>query len=68
MGQCDYWWISGTTEWCDLTGQSCACGGSDATCRLKRKAIVQAMEEEERISLNEAWIRARKRRSAQQAT
>jgi len=65
---CDYWWNAGEEEWCDLTGGSCECGGRQQDCSLNGKAVDAALREEEKATLAEAALRARRARRQQEAS
>ncbi|MBI2843400.1 MAG: hypothetical protein HYX78_08365 [Armatimonadetes bacterium] len=56
MAHCDYWWVAGRVEWCDLLGGNCRCGGWEESCTLKKRrrksdrhAQVQMMLDDEDI-------------------
>ncbi len=68
MGQCDYWWLDREDQWCELMSGFCKCGGSRSDCSLDDQAIAAAFEEEERVTLQEASSRARKRHGAREAS
>ena len=68
MSQCDYWLPDGTVEWCGISNSDCDCGGDQQQCPLTDQAIASALKEEEKATLEEASIRARKRRGLQDAS
>lgn len=68
MGQCAYWWTIDEDQWCDLTDNACSCEGSEAQCALSGSAISAALLEQERMTLAETAQRARRRRSAEEAS
>lgn len=35
MAECHFWWRAGETQWCDMVGNSCRCGGWEESCDLK---------------------------------
>ena len=67
MGQCGYWWIIDTDEWCDLADESCSCKGFQGRCPLGAQAI-SAAKMEEKANLAEAASRARRRRFDKEAS
>ena len=68
MSQSDYWWPDKETEWCEIISAYCNGGGDQQHCSLTDQAIASALKEEERVTLAEASIRARKRRGLQDAS
>ncbi len=61
MGECDYWLCSDATQWCDLINDTCDCGGSEDRCRIGGQRIDEVMRMEEKVTLDEATLRAEKR-------
>jgi len=35
VAHCDYWWLTGKVEWCDLVSGPCKCGGWTESCNLR---------------------------------
>ena len=35
VAKCDYWWIAGGVEWCDMVEGQCRCGGWEKSCGLR---------------------------------
>ena len=68
MDQCDYWWLNREDQWCELISGFCKCGGRHEACSLDDQAVAAAVKEEEEVTLEEASIRARKRRGAREAS
>ncbi len=68
MKSCDYWWDAGDGERCDLTDGPCECGGDLRDCSLNGKAVDAALREEEKITLAETALRARRARKQQEAS
>ena len=68
VGQCEHWWQDGESGWCDLMSGACNCAARDENCSLSDNAVSSALLEEERATLQEASLRARKRRSTQMAS
>ena len=62
MGECDYWLCSDGAQWCDLINDACDCGGSDEHCRIGGRSIGDVIRLEEKVTLDEAALRAQKRR------
>jgi len=67
MAHCEYWISAGSEQFCDLSADSCWCGGNDNRCALKDKSVSAALKDEERITLDDAALRARRRRSDRMA-
>lgn len=62
MEQCEFWWQNDQAEECDLVNDVCKCGGSSDHCCIKGPSIVDALREEERVTLKEASERNLRRR------
>lgn len=37
MSECHFWWRAGEVQWCDMTGESCKCGGWEENCDMRKK-------------------------------
>jgi len=37
MSECHFWWKAGKVQWCDMTGESCNCGGWEENCDMKTR-------------------------------
>ena len=69
MGECSYWWKADDDEQrCDLTDRACACAGRENNCPLGGRAIGAALREEEKVTLAETAMRARRARKAKEAS
>jgi len=68
VGECAYWCSIDKDEWCDLTNSKCACGGSSSKCPLGNAAVTAAILEAQQMTLAEAALRARRRRSMREAS
>lgn len=68
MGECIYWCSIDRDEWCDLTNSKCECGGSGRKCPLGNTAFTAAVLEEQQMTLAEAALRAKRRRSIKNAS
>ncbi|MDH7601896.1 MAG: hypothetical protein QHI38_07085 [Armatimonadota bacterium] len=67
MKPCEYWWTDANVEWCDLTNSQCTCRGATSQCPLSGKAIEAALREQERITLEQLAMRARRTRKDAEA-
>jgi hypothetical protein len=63
LEDCGYWWTSDQDEWCDLIG---SCGGRGKDCSFSARAVEAAMREEKQSLLEDA-LRARRRKLQQMA-
>lgn len=68
VGQCGFWWNVDSDEWCDLAESACDCAGSQGKCPLDASVIAAARAEDQEMTLADAALRARRRRSAQEAS
>ncbi|MCL5104976.1 MAG: hypothetical protein M1133_12800 [Armatimonadetes bacterium] len=60
--QCEYWYNEDNADWCDLANSGCTCAGKEVNCALNGKSISAALREQEKMTLQEESLRARKRR------
>ena len=55
VAKCDYWWVAGEVEWCDIQEAQCRCGGWVKSCALRdgrRKEVQETMPAHLRRALN----------------
>ena len=65
MENCNYWWTMDDEQCCDLTSESCSCGGCESKCSANGKVIEMAKREEQKTTLAEMALREKKRRMQQ---
>ena len=65
MGRCEYWWLDDESGWCEMMSGGCICGGQEGDCSLTDNAVSAALVEEEKSTLQELALRAKKRRAAE---